>query len=275
MNVTFPVHAALLSVTGCVRENNEDAFFFQGDYPLLSDMNGGTAVDHSFRTDTPLLFAICDGMGGAQLGERASSLTAQSLENLLSEMESTPDGDTAAMMLRSAEEANRLLLSDFQCRKADSCGTTLCMAALRGDHLDVLNVGDSRAYLLSSGELRQLTEDHSLVWTMMRNGLMTKEDARKSPRSNVITRHIGMRVPYDGPIGDHYEETLKNGDRLLLCSDGLSDMLPDRHIARIMNKAISPMQCARMLVLDALEKGGRDNITCMVINIGRFRALKG
>ncbi len=150
-------------------------------------------------------------------------------------------------------------------------GTTLTAAMIEGERLLIAQVGDSRAYLLHQGELQQLTRDHSLMMDLIEAGQITPEEARVHPNRSVITRAIGSD-PHMKP--DIYELNISAGDRLLLCSDGLSTMLEDDEIQTIMRHTPSPQQCASDLVDAALQAGGYDNVTVVVVDIEGFKHNK-
>lgn len=225
--------------TGRVRQANEDSFL---------------AVDG--------LFAVADGMGGHQAGEVASQLA---LECLAAEF-------TAAgtdMLVRAVEEANRTLVSRSAADPSlAGMGTTLVAMGLVDasgrDAIGVVNVGDSRLYLLSDGELAQITEDHSLVATMERQGRLTAAEAAVHPQRNILTRALGI----DGSVlVDSWEILPVNGDRYLICSDGLFNEVDESRIAATLRRLADPNEACRELVRLANEGGGRDNITCVIVDI--------
>ena len=226
------VELAPLTHTGRVRPHNEDRFL----------------------ADPPLL-VVADGMGGAQAGEVAATVAVEAVAGL--------GADTSVGRLRQAvEEANR---SIRQMAAADpdrsGMGTTVTAALLEQGRLELVHVGDSRAYLLRDGALRRLTDDHSIVGELVRRGLLTEEEADAHPQRNVITRALGAEpeVQVDELV---YE--LRSGDVILLCTDGLYAEVGEDVIARIIAGAPTLAQAADGLVGAANEAGGSDNITVVL-----------
>lgn len=228
----------------------------------------GHVRDHNedSLTVVPPLFAVADGMGGHEAGEVASELTIKTLEQL------APAHPDAQALERAIEAANlNVLQAPSQGIGREGMGTTLTAAMIEGERLLIAQVGDSRAYLLHQGELQQLTRDHSLMMDLIEAGQITPEEARVHPNRSVITRAIGSD-PHMKP--DIYELNISAGDRLLLCSDGLSTMLEDDEIQTIMRHTPSPQQCASDLVDAALQAGGYDNVTVVVVDIEGFKHNK-
>ncbi len=225
--------------TGRVRQANEDTLL---------------AVDG--------LFAVADGMGGHKAGEVASHLAVETLQE-----EFTAAGTD--VLVHAVQQANRALVE----RSSDDTeltgmGTTLCAMALVDaegrDAIAVVNVGDSRLYLLSEGELTQITEDHSLVATLERQGRLSPAEAAVHPQRNILTRALGIDA---GVVVDSWEIVPVVGDRYLLCSDGLFNEVDDNRLAATMRRLADPAEAARELVRLANEAGGRDNITCVVVDV--------
>lgn len=228
---------------GCVRDHNEDSLVV-----------------------APPLFAVADGMGGHAAGEVASEIATTVLAN---QAPKTPDAEALG---RAVEAANlEIIAAANDGRGRAGMGTTCTAAILEGERLVIAQVGDSRAYLLHQGKLQQLTRDHSLVAMMVEAGQLTPEEARVHPRRSVITRALGTD-PSVQP--DLYEIDVQTGDRLLLCSDGLSGMVPDADIESIMNRTADPQRCASQLVNEAIAAGGNDNITVVVADVSGQREAR-
>ena len=261
------VNAAVVCHKGCVRSNNEDNFFFNGHYMSLNAINNGAVMTHSF-TDKNQLYGVFDGMGGGDWGERASTLAAQNMQRVYLNMGS---GDAEKLLDDFALDTNERIVEDGRAHQVDTQGTTMAVVLLRGAECHVCNVGDSRVYLMRGHKLRQLSEDHSLVAEMVRQGRLTAEQARKSPKNNVITQFLGMT---DGErpqkLTSYKKVDLQPGDRLMLCSDGLCDLLSHADLEERMATTEKAKDCARQLVLTALEVGGKDNTTCIVLDLGDF-----
>lgn len=264
------VRAAVVCHKGCVRSNNEDNFFLNGDYMPLQDINKGAIIEQTF-TDSCQVYSVFDGMGGGDWGERASSIAAQMMQSVYLNM---GKADVAAMMKNYAYKANGRIQEDSRSQDVELQGTTMATLILRNGTYYVSNVGDSRVYLLRNGKLKQLSMDHSVVGDMVRQGQMTLEQARKSPQNNIITHYLGMRHE-DLPRHLVYQtkEKMKPGDRYMICSDGLCDMLSEMAIRTGLGRHTSPFHCARDLVMAALEMGGKDNTTCLVVDYGAFEPL--
>ena len=221
---------------GCVREQNEDSLVV-----------------------APPLFVIADGMGGHAAGEIASEIAVSTVA------ENAPEHPDPEALGAAVEEANRAIIdAAISGEGRQGMGTTCTAAMLENDKLVVAQVGDSRAYLLHDGKLSQITRDHSLMANMIEAGQITPEEARVHPNRSVITRALG-NDPTTRP--DLYEMTVTAGDRLLLCSDGLSSMLIDEDIEAVLKRVKDPQRCAAQLVNEAIAAGGFDNITVVVADI--------
>ena len=224
---------------GCVREHNEDSLVVK-----------------------PPLYVVADGMGGHEAGEVASEIAVQVIAD---KSPSTPDGQALSAAVVAA---NREILDAARDgRGREGMGTTVTAALLEGERLVIAQVGDSRAYLLHQGKLQQLTRDHSLVADMVEAGHLTAEEARIHPSRSVITRALGS---VEGTQPDLYELNVETGDRLLLCSDGLTSMVRDPQIEEILRRVQDPQRCAAQLVNEAITAGGHDNVTVVVVDVTGF-----
>lgn len=210
----------------------------------------------------PPLFAVADGMGGHEAGEVASEITVNTLAELV------PNHLDAEGLTAAVEAANyNVLKAPRQGVGRNGMGTTLTAAMLEGERLLIAQVGDSRAYLLHKGSLQQITRDHSLMADLIEAGQITPEEARYHPNRSVITRAIGSDIHMRPDI---YELNVSAGDRVLLCSDGLSSMVSNHAIEAIMRHQPDPQRCADELVAAALENGGADNVTVIVADVAGF-----
>ena len=215
--------------------------------------------DSSVVTDS--LFAVADGMGGHEAGEVASALAVQALA----------EGWDAAKGPISREQIQACLDdADETIREATGAkaGTTLTGAVLveADDQLKwlVFNIGDSRTYLHHEGELRQLTRDHSQVQEMYESGMISADELRDHPNRNVITRALGAGSLDSGDFTTMHVQT---GQRLLMCSDGLTGELTDAEISKILGAGRSPQDTVDWLIQQALRAGGRDNVTVIVVDV--------
>ncbi len=218
--------------------------------------------DRYLQRDDLGLFAVADGVGGHQAGEVASQTSVETIES--SFVEPTTEGLVAAF-----ETANDAVWHLAQtASEKRGMGTTLTAVALvREDgeeHIAVANVGDSRVYLFQQGELSQLTEDHSLVEELVREGQITREEARVHPQRSIITRALGMDPHVEV---DHLQLIPYQGDRLLLCSDGLTNEVADDRIESTLRRIGDPQEAAQELVRLARANGGNDNITVVVVDV--------
>src|SRR5437764_7843833 len=221
---------------GLVRDHNEDRY--------LADER---------------LFAVADGVGGHKAGEVASQTAVETLQRELTE-------PTTEALVEAVKTANRTVWNLAETNSDQrGMGTTLTAIALVDDggedRLAIVNVGDSRASLLQQGELEQLTEDHSLVEQLVREGQLTPEEAQVHPQRSIITRALGLDPDVEV---DSWELTPYKGDRLLLCSDGLTNEVSDDDIASTLRTVSDPEEAAHQLVNAARDHGGSDNITCVV-----------
>lgn len=214
------------------------------------------------------LLVVCDGMGGANAGNVASRFAAQSfIESAGDALSGTLDETARQNLLTQAlKQANETVFS-LAGRQPEfrGMGTTLVGAFVQGGSASIMNVGDSRAYIMSGGMLHQISEDHSYVEEMRRLGRISEADARSHPQKNLITRAVGVDATVEG---DLFEQTLADGDILLLCSDGLTGMVEDGKIAEVLAGAGTLEDKGRELLTLALEGGGRDNITVALFTCG-------
>ena len=232
----FKLVAAGVTDVGRVRDGNEDDFIDQADRLGL--------------------VAVADGMGGHRAGEVASATALEALRAAVANGRSLRD---------AIEGANDAVLQKSEShRELHGMGTTLTAGMLGSDgQLVVGHVGDSRAYLVRDGELTQITNDHSLVEEMVRGGELTPEQAEVHPRRSIITRALGIDPQVEV---DEYPIDLRPGDRILLCSDGLTTMVRPDDIAGILNRQHDPKRAAQLLVDAANEAGGEDNVTAVIID---------
>ena len=238
----------------------------------MTQLNAGAATDvgrvRQINEDRFLaderLFAVADGVGGHQAGEVASQTSVETLLRAFEDGEHTTEGLVAAV-----EAANSAVWQLAQgSREKRGMGTTLTALALvqenGEDQLALANVGDSRAYMLQGGELIQLTDDHSLVEELVRDGKLTPAEALTHPQKSIITRALGMEPVIKVAS---WEITPYAGDRILLCSDGLTNELSDERIASTLRQLADPQEAAHDLVRQARAAGGSDNITVVVVDV--------
>ena len=210
----------------------------------------------------PNLFIVADGMGGHQAGDFASSYSVKKfIESVSLSLQKNPH----KIFQDAIRYANKELIEKSRSNpELNGMGTTMVALCSLGDKAYVANVGDSRLYLLEEEQLTQITVDHSLVQEMIRFGELTKETARIHPDKNIITRAVGAGKDIKA---DFFEFTLSDKSVLLMCSDGLSNMVDDQGIASLMKSAETPEKIGKKLIDTANKNGGKDNIAVIVINL--------
>jgi protein phosphatase len=234
---------------GKTRDHNEDSF-------------GVGAAEQAERLGE--LLVICDGMGGHAAGEVASKI---GVETILSIYYGEASEDRAQVLEQAFEQANEQIYA----RGNGSMGTTGVAALLLHDALHIANVGDSRAYLIRDGEIRQISRDHSFVGDQVAAGLITSDQARSSPHRNVITRALGYQ---SGVTVDLFRWPLQIDDIIVLCSDGLHGLVSDAEIARIAGEA-TPDDAVHQLIDLANSRGGTDNITVAIVQVEQLDWIGG
>lgn len=223
--------------------------------------------DYVFVTDKPLghlpnLFVVADGMGGHQAGDYASKFTVDIIKR---ELRRSHEEDVENALIHAVKQANQELLKEASGDEhLKGMGTTIVVATIIRQMVYFANVGDSRLYLINQG-ITQLTKDHSLVEEMVRLGGIKPEEAKYHPDKNIITRAIGAK---DDVEVDFYEHRLKQGDIILMCTDGLSNMVEDEEIFHIVQGARDVVEAAETLVETAKENGGTDNIGIILVKPG-------
>ena len=223
-----------------------------------------TNQDFVYRSDEPVgnlpnLSIVADGMGGHKAGDYASHYTAETLiESVTEDEEKNP----IKIIRKAIEKANeRVLEKSLSDEELAGMGTTVVVATVIGHYLYVANVGDSRLYLITD-KITQITKDHSLVEEMVRIGEINREQARNHPDKNIITRAVGIKKEVKI---DFFDMRLEKGDLILMCSDGLSNMLEDREIEEIIKKGGELSEIVDELVERANQNGGKDNIAVILI----------
>lgn len=277
--MTLWLSVAGLTDVGRERKLNEDRYYYK--------------VVQSSEEGSLGLFIVADGMGGHLAGEVASQWTVRTLKRELAPLFRPQDPsvtrrldaealvavgsgvtvrldetDLARLLEHAVERANQVLLGYARkhSEEAADMGSTLTLAVVEGNRATVANVGDSRAYLWRNGWLRQLTDDHSVPGALLRQGQITPEEADEHPHRHVLYRCLGHKPGLEVDI--YPSLILRNGDALLLCSDGLWDMLsPAEKLAAFLTPETSPLLTCRRLVDAANEAGGEDNITVVLVRV--------
>ncbi|MCX4244562.1 PP2C family protein-serine/threonine phosphatase [Paraliomyxa miuraensis] len=246
---------------GCTRERNEDAFAV---LDLGSGESGIRPAQRVREIQPPgLLVAVCDGMGGAAAGDVASRMAIDALQRVARSRMILQPADAEQVLLAGVTEANRTI-AEFTRRHPDKrgMGTTLTAAVIMGVEVVIVQVGDSRAYLRRGRMLQQLTMDQNVVGQMVAAGKLRPEDARNFKQRNVLLEAVGVQERV-GP--DVVRVSVRAGDVLMLCSDGLTGPLNDRQILDHMLRHEDPVRCCRALTEAACAAGGPDNVSVAMV----------
>ncbi|MCI5595883.1 MAG: Stp1/IreP family PP2C-type Ser/Thr phosphatase [Lachnospiraceae bacterium] len=219
--------------------------------------------DYIFYTDEPIgnlpnLYIVADGMGGHKAGDRASSFAVEKFIEIVKNDEAQQPFYLMKKVLSMVN--HELVLLSRERPEFEGMGTTFVAASVLEDSLYVMNIGDSRLYKMEN-HLTQVTKDHSLVEELVRSGQLTKEEARVHPQKNLITKALGVE---EGIEPDFFQLEMKAGDRILLCSDGLTNMVEDKNLEKILVSLSDSRKAAEKMIEQANEKGGLDNIAVIV-----------
>ena len=210
----------------------------------------------------PNLFIVADGMGGHKAGDVASRYTVDEFVSLI---ENATEKDDITVISEAVTKVNTMLLEKAkESPDYTGMGTTLVVATIKDEMLRVANVGDSRLYVIGTDGIRQITRDHSLVEEMVLAGKLSKSEARTHARKNVITRAIGGEEQVEPEM---FSIDLKENSKVLMCSDGLTNMLEDAEILSIVRNNSDIEDAARMLIDRANENGGKDNISVIIVEL--------
>lgn len=251
------IEASMRTDRGQVREHNEDTI------ACYEPATPGEQRRHGW------LYIVADGVGGAEAGEVASQYASQrTLEHYLTADQVEDPGQRLLQAIQAANTDLRQLVTDQQ--KDNRMATTMVAAAIQGEAATIANVGDSRAYHWHDGLLRQITKDQSLVARLLEEGAINEEEARHHPRRNVILHSLG---PEKTPPIDLYQVTMAPGERLILCSDGLTRHVSDEEMAEIAGDQ-PPAEATESLIRLANDRGGEDNISVAVLHFGELPALE-
>jgi serine/threonine protein phosphatase PrpC len=253
---------------GSQRPQNQDTF-------VIADLESGSISRPCVRTDVTvsrpgLLLLVCDGMGGAAAGDVAANVAAATIQHDLERAGSAVARAPGPSLNHAILGANQAILNEAEVHPEErGMGTTCTAAIVSPDRLTIAQVGDSRAYLLRDGKLRALTRDQTLASELGGSGALTPEETARSPFRHILAQAVGIQANVK-PVAT--EEEFREGDRLLLCSDGLYEPVPDQKIAEILNGTPDPFLAAQALIAAALDGGGPDNVTVVVANCGPLRS---
>ena len=260
MSNRFKLTSSVCCDVGKIRDNHEDNYYLCGTY--REDVNLLRSRDEHTGYDDCALFSVCDGMGGQEHGEIASLIAIKHLRP--HDMHSVKSEAQKDFL-----ESNQAICDEII--KADGVRMGSTVAALYIDRGKAIsgNIGDSRVYLFRDHELNQISEDHDEAARLVKMGVLTPEEAKKDKRRHRLTQHLGLFE--DELIPEVYWSELieiKDGDRFLLCSDGITDMLSDELICEILNNNDNTEKTADLLIEQALSVGGKDNATALVVDVG-------
>jgi serine/threonine protein phosphatase PrpC len=265
------LRVGVVSVRGNYREHNEDNFYVPGRRSVKHD--GGSSESSSqapaLTMDPSQLFIVADGMGGQQAGEQASLMAVEMIPRAIARRlpgdENDPLKIKDAIRDAVAEVNQEILGSSGAVTEFSNMGTTVVLAQFRFDRVYVTGIGDSRAYRMRDGKLDQLTKDHSLADALLDAGTITPEELPTHKFKNVLYLYLGSKDARGGPE-DVRVLDVRPGDRLLMASDGLTGVVPDKDIARVLGTIDDPQLAAATLKNMALANDSKDNVTCLVIH---------
>ncbi len=244
----------MLTDVGKVRTIDEDSI-------LAADLSFGV----NSKSSKFLLLAVADGMGGHAKGEEASKIALNAIaRTVIPELFS--DTPFTELLEKGIQNANQDIL-DYTAKYPESSGmgTTSVCAVVKGNEVHLANVGDSRAYVVSDDEIRQVTKDHSYVQALVDEGKITQAEAREHPKKNIITKAVGISPSVEA---DKLKLTLDSDESLLLCCDGVIAHLTDEDIHKIINDSPDPQSACQKIVDTANERGGSDNISLIILSAG-------
>lgn len=235
-----------LTDVGLIRKDNQDSYFASKDLEFP-------------------LFILADGMGGHNTGNIASNMAVENIQNFFSTNKDklVSKENIINSIKESIKDANyQIYNKSLTDKKYSGMGTTVTLAYILDSIIYIGHVGDSRAYYIGNAEIEQITEDHSLVNELVRKGSITATEASGHPKKNIITRAVGTSSKVEIDI---YEKEYELNHNLLICSDGLTDMIGDKKILEIINKKEDIIIKCNMLIENAKDKGGLDNITVILL----------
>lgn len=247
-----------ITTTGKRRSNNEDNYFINGHICLR---NNAAYELYENECEKNGIYAVCDGMGGYSNGDVAAFICVRILKEYQNK-------DIGSAIYNYVTETNNKVCDFIRLNGGAKAGSTMALLYINDGKAKVYNVGDSRVYIFKNGKLTQLSIDHTQAQRMVNIGLLAPEQVESDPGRHVLTQHIG--IPSDELVvtpSESEEIKLSSGDRFILCSDGLTDMLTDKEIAKLTNSRKSYSAVCRELVDTALNNGGKDNITVIVVEV--------
>jgi len=266
MMSVLTVHSAVGVNVGKVRLNNEDNFYFNGMY-LDSENREIPATYENNCTDELQIYAVCDGMGGEANGEEASFIAASVLDKYRDMFYNVEIHDVDKYAEMYMLEAGNLIYEKSREIGNSRTGTTVAAIIVDDDRIHCYNIGDSRIYRLRDAKLSQLSEDHTPAFRAYKMGMIKYEEIKTHPHRNKLTQYLGIS-PAEMVVKPHiYSCNAIDKDVYLICSDGISDAVSDEKLKAVLSLPLSASEKAARLISEAMENGGHDNMTALVLNI--------
>lgn len=250
------IFASVSSNRGSIRKNNQDNFYLNGKISL-SDKEEHFSASGNFCDG---VFAVADGMGGESYGEFASRVSVETLNEFVDEKL-----DNINVIQRYIDSANTKICEKILDTQ-ERIGTTITLVSVYNDVVSLYNVGDTRCFLYRNGEIKQISKDHTVVANLIQMNMLTEEEAKTDKRRHQLSQHLGI-FPEDIAISVFEGEkiTLAQGDMIIICSDGVTDVLDNGDIKEIIDRNTRVQRISDDLVYSAIDKGSRDNVTALVI----------
>jgi serine/threonine protein phosphatase PrpC len=259
---------------GYVRKNNEDNLYLNGAMYDIEDVNHAAFEDIPFVSPESgekhmNIFAVCDGMGGAEHGEIASEMAVEALSRLHKKYAEQGNNSPAEFVREYIDTAQKSIAAERERRGAFSMGSTVVLACFKGESAFIANLGDSRAYHMRNSVLSRISKDQTELQYMIEKGEITEEIGQDSPMANTLVKFLGMKTSESRTASPYFGRKIDIAPRdvFLLCSDGLSGMLSEEEMGSIIKKGGTAKDMCESLVSQALARGGHDNITVIVIKV--------
>ena len=261
----YKISSSVCEDKGKVRNNNEDNFYLNG-FHLNRDNRERSNTFSDIARNTINVYAVFDGMGGEELGEEASLIAAEVTKKIHYKINQNTSSDVNEEIISSINEANTLICNKIRENGKKRIGVTYASLVIKEDSAQIYNVGDSRVYLLRNNQMHRISIDDTTVQRLINIGMITEEKAKTHPERHRLTQHLGI-FNHEMIIEPHISKCIKvlDGDKFLLCSDGLTDMVEDLDIEQLLNSSNNSKDISQALVAKALENGGKDNVTVMVV----------
>lgn len=265
----YKISSSVCEDKGKVRNNNEDNFYLNGVHLNRENREYSNTFSDIAKNNINV-YAVFDGMGGEELGEEASLIAAEVTKKIHYKINQNTSLDVNEEIISSITEANTLICNKIRENGKKRIGVTYASLVLKEDSAQIYNVGDSRVYLFRNNQLHRISIDDTAVQRLINIGMITEEKAKTHPDRHRLTQHLGI-FNHEMIIEPHISKCIEvlEGDKFLLCSDGLTDMVDDSDIEQMLNRSNNSKDISQALVSKALENGGKDNVTAMVVCIER------